>query len=103
MFHFQEISLIDVRKEINFCQKVNLPLIGIVENMSGFVCPNCKVNYISFINFQINNVLKTIVIYLYQMLEQIFLINYMYARLGSISAVCNWNNKKYCERKENVC
>ena len=33
----------DVRKEINFCHKVNLPVIGVVENMSGFVCPNCKV------------------------------------------------------------
>ena len=33
----------DVRKEINFCRKVNLPIIGVVENMSGFVCPKCKV------------------------------------------------------------
>lgn len=33
----------DVRKEINFCRKVNLPIIGVVENMSVFVCPNCKV------------------------------------------------------------
>merc|ERR1712117_23849 len=32
----------DVRKEINFCQKVGLPIIGIVENMSQFVCPKCK-------------------------------------------------------------
>jgi len=32
----------DVRKEINFCKKVGLPIIGVVENMSGFVCPNCK-------------------------------------------------------------
>ncbi|XP_038063848.1 cytosolic Fe-S cluster assembly factor nubp1-A-like isoform X2 [Patiria miniata] len=38
----QEISLMDVRKEINFCQKVNLPILGVVENMSGFVCPKCK-------------------------------------------------------------
>ena len=30
----QEISLLDVRKEINFCRKVNIPIIGIVENMS---------------------------------------------------------------------
>lgn len=33
----------DVRKEINFCRKVNIPIIGIVENMSVFICPNCKV------------------------------------------------------------
>jgi len=38
----QEVALLDVRKEINFCKKVGLPIIGVVENMSGFVCPNCK-------------------------------------------------------------
>uniref|UniRef100_A0A3Q3L805 NUBP iron-sulfur cluster assembly factor 1, cytosolic n=1 Tax=Mastacembelus armatus TaxID=205130 RepID=A0A3Q3L805_9TELE len=38
----QEVSLQDVRKEIRFCQKVTLPIIGVVENMSGFVCPKCK-------------------------------------------------------------
>lgn len=38
----QEVSLMDVRKEINFCKKVKVPVIGVVENMSGFVCPNCK-------------------------------------------------------------
>lgn len=37
----QEVSLMDVRKEINFCKKVNLPIIGVIENMSGFVCPAC--------------------------------------------------------------
>lgn len=40
----QEVSLQDVRKEISFCRKVNLPILGVVENMSGFVCPKCKVN-----------------------------------------------------------
>jgi len=39
----QEVSLLDVRKEINFCKKVRMPIIGVVENMSGFVCPKCKV------------------------------------------------------------
>uniref|UniRef100_A0A8C5Q9X8 NUBP iron-sulfur cluster assembly factor 1, cytosolic n=1 Tax=Leptobrachium leishanense TaxID=445787 RepID=A0A8C5Q9X8_9ANUR len=38
----QEVSLQDVRKEINFCRKVKLQIIGVVENMSGFKCPNCK-------------------------------------------------------------
>uniref|UniRef100_A0A663N4E4 Nucleotide binding protein 1 n=2 Tax=Athene cunicularia TaxID=194338 RepID=A0A663N4E4_ATHCN len=38
----QEVSLQDVRKEINFCHKVKLPVIGVVENMSGFICPKCK-------------------------------------------------------------
>jgi len=37
----QEVALLDVRKEINFCKKVGLPIIGIIENMSGFVCPKC--------------------------------------------------------------
>lgn len=39
----QEISLQDVRKEIDFCKKVKIPILGVVENMGGFVCPNCKV------------------------------------------------------------
>ena len=37
----QEISLADVRKSINFCQKINLDLLGLVENMSGYRCPHC--------------------------------------------------------------
>jgi len=35
------VSLADVRKEINFCRKTETPVIGVVENMSGFVCPHC--------------------------------------------------------------
>ena len=38
----QEVSLLDVRKEINFCRKVGLRVLGVVENMSGFVCPGCS-------------------------------------------------------------
>ena len=38
----QEVSLLDVRKELDFCRKVNLPIVGVIENMSGFVCPSCK-------------------------------------------------------------
>ncbi|XP_053687877.1 cytosolic Fe-S cluster assembly factor NUBP2 homolog [Sabethes cyaneus] len=37
----QEMALEDVRKEVTFCKKTGIPIIGIVENMSGFVCPNC--------------------------------------------------------------
>jgi len=40
----QEISLQDVRKEINFCEKVSLPVLGVVENMSSFVCPKCHLS-----------------------------------------------------------
>ncbi|KAI0461203.1 cytosolic Fe-S cluster assembly factor nbp35 [Komagataella kurtzmanii] len=38
----QEVALLDVRKEIDFCKKANIKILGIVENMSGFVCPGCK-------------------------------------------------------------
>jgi len=44
----QEISLADVRKSINFCRQVNLKIIGVVENMSGFVCPHCGENLAIF-------------------------------------------------------
>lgn len=37
----QEVALCDVRKEISFCRKTLLPIIGIVENMGDFVCPKC--------------------------------------------------------------
>ncbi len=37
----QEISLADVRKSINFCKQVNMKILGLVENMSGLICPHC--------------------------------------------------------------
>ena len=37
----QEVSLLDVRKSIAFAQAVRLPIVGVVENMSGLVCPHC--------------------------------------------------------------
>ena len=37
----QEVSLLDVRKGLSFCVKAGLPVLGIVENMAGFVCPHC--------------------------------------------------------------
>ena len=37
----QEISLADVRKSINFCHQVNMKILGVVENMSGLLCPHC--------------------------------------------------------------
>jgi Mrp family chromosome partitioning ATPase/predicted Fe-Mo cluster-binding NifX family protein len=37
----QEVSLGDVRKAINFCRKVGMPILGLVENMSGLICPRC--------------------------------------------------------------
>lgn len=38
----QAISISDVKKEINFCRKVGVKILGVVENMAGFVCPNCS-------------------------------------------------------------
>ncbi|GAA5838190.1 hypothetical protein JCM9279_004150 [Rhodotorula babjevae] len=37
----QEVALQDVRKELDFCRKAGVPVLGVVENMSGFVCPSC--------------------------------------------------------------
>jgi ATP-binding protein involved in chromosome partitioning len=37
----QEISLADVRKSLNFCEKINMKVVGVVENMSGYLCPHC--------------------------------------------------------------
>lgn len=37
----QEISLADVRKAINFLQYADATILGVVENMSGLVCPKC--------------------------------------------------------------
>ena len=37
----QEVALLDVKKSINFCKHVGMPIIGIVENMSGMICPHC--------------------------------------------------------------
>jgi len=38
----QEVALQDVAREIDFCRKVGVRILGLVENMAGFVCPNCK-------------------------------------------------------------
>ena len=37
----QEVSLADVRKSISFCRTVKMEIFGLVENMSGYVCPHC--------------------------------------------------------------
>ncbi|HOF02262.1 MAG TPA: iron-sulfur cluster carrier protein MrpORP [Spirochaetota bacterium] len=37
----QDVALLDVRKSINFVKKLETPILGIVENMAGFVCPKC--------------------------------------------------------------
>jgi ATP-binding protein involved in chromosome partitioning len=39
----QDLAIADVRRCISFCSALSIPVLGIVENMSGFVCPNCGV------------------------------------------------------------
>ena len=38
----QDLALIDVKKGISMFHKVNIPIVGLVENMSVFICPNCN-------------------------------------------------------------
>lgn len=38
----QAVSISDVKKELNFCRKTGIRVLGVVENMAGFVCPNCS-------------------------------------------------------------
>ncbi|MBN1631409.1 MAG: Mrp/NBP35 family ATP-binding protein [Thermoleophilia bacterium] len=37
----QRVAAVDVRKAITFCRRLKVPVLGVVENMSGFVCPEC--------------------------------------------------------------
>jgi Mrp family chromosome partitioning ATPase len=37
----QEVALLDARKSINFSKKLNVKVLGVVENMSGLICPHC--------------------------------------------------------------
>ena len=39
----QNLAVGDVRRQVTFCRRTGLTLLGIVENMSGFVCPHCSV------------------------------------------------------------
>jgi Mrp family chromosome partitioning ATPase len=37
----QEVALSAVRRSITFCNHLSIPVVGVIENMSGFICPNC--------------------------------------------------------------
>ena len=37
----QKVAILDARKSVLFAREVNVPVIGIIENMSGFTCPHC--------------------------------------------------------------
>lgn len=38
----QELAQADVRKSIDFCRRMEMPMLGVVENMAGLVCPHCQ-------------------------------------------------------------
>lgn len=37
----QQVAALDVSKSVSFCREVGIPVLGLVENMAGFVCPHC--------------------------------------------------------------
>jgi len=37
----QDLAIIDVQKAVTFCNQLNIKVIGVIENMSGFMCPHC--------------------------------------------------------------
>ena len=37
----QDLAVVDVRKCITFCRQLKVPVLGVIENMSGFLCPHC--------------------------------------------------------------
>ena len=41
----QDVALLDAVKAIAMFRKVNIPVLGMIENMSGFVCPDCQKRY----------------------------------------------------------
>ena len=46
----QDVALTDARKGINMFKRVNVPLMGLVENMSYFICDNCDEKHFIFSN-----------------------------------------------------
>jgi Mrp family chromosome partitioning ATPase len=38
----QDLAIADVRRSVSFCEKLNLRVVGIIENMSGLICPHCR-------------------------------------------------------------
>ncbi len=37
----QSVAVADVRRSISFCRALSMPILGLIENMSGFTCPEC--------------------------------------------------------------
>ena len=38
------VAVSDVRRELSFCKKTKIPILAVVEDMSGFVCRHCSVS-----------------------------------------------------------
>lgn len=38
----QDVAVLDARKAISFCKTAEVPVLGVIENMAGFACPECK-------------------------------------------------------------
>ncbi|WP_005032486.1 P-loop NTPase [Holophaga foetida] len=38
----QEVAVLDARKAVSFCKAADIPVLGVIENMSGFACPHCS-------------------------------------------------------------
>ena len=44
----QSVAVADVQREFTFCQKGGIPVIGVVENMSGYICQHCSEEILVF-------------------------------------------------------
>ena len=38
----QDVAILDARKSVSFAKMIKVPIVGIIENMSGFACPHCQ-------------------------------------------------------------
>jgi len=38
----QDVAILDARKSVVFAQQMKIPVVGVIENMSGFICPHCQ-------------------------------------------------------------
>ena len=54
----QKIAAYDVRKSITFCKDLKIPILGLVENMSGFICPKCGEQIEFFPKGAVNDICK---------------------------------------------
>ena len=48
LLFLQAVAVADVRRELTFCRKGGIPVLGIVENMSGYLCQHCSEQILVF-------------------------------------------------------